>query len=74
MNPSATDVLNLIKAGALTKVLRGEECVFSTPANINDDMRPTDHDELLERGLYPLARDNDVRYIQRELERALVNI
>jgi hypothetical protein len=74
VNPSDSDVLLAIKSGALAKVLRGEQCVFSTPANINDDMRPTDHDELLENGLYILGRAHGVSYIQSELERALLDI
>lgn len=71
MNPSGADVLGAIKSGELAKVLRGEKFKFSTPASINDDMRPTDHDEFLERGLYPLARVHGTSYIESELEQAL---
>lgn len=74
MNPTEQDVLRAIKSGMLAKVLRGEECVFVTPPSINDDMRPTDHDELLTRGLYPLVTRHGIAYIQTELERALREI
>jgi|GEM_PF-3590053 len=74
MSQAEQDVLNAIRSKSLTKVLRGEQCVFVTPANINDDMRPTDHDELLERGLYPLAQTYGVNRIQAELEQALRDI
>ena len=52
-------------------VVRGEVCVFSTPSHINDDMRPTDHAELLETALYPLALAHGVSHIQAKLELAL---
>jgi hypothetical protein len=74
MNPSESDVLESVKSGTLPKLLRGEECVFSPPASINDDMRPTDHVELLERGLYPLTRILGANPIEAELELALRNI
>ncbi|HDR9484886.1 TPA: hypothetical protein QDC20_002996 [Burkholderia aenigmatica] len=71
MNPTEFDVLTAIRGGWLASVLRGEACVFRTPPEINDDMRPTDHAELLERTLYPLSRTEGVDFVQRELENAL---
>lgn len=71
MNPTPADVLDLIHSGRLAGVIRGDLCVFSTPANINDDMRPTDHEELLERGIYPLIQQCGVNFIIRKLEEAL---
>lgn len=63
--------MRAIKSGNLARVLRGEECVFVTPSDVNDDMRPTDHAELLEFGLYPLARDIGADVVRGELERGL---
>lgn len=74
MNPSESDVLKSIKSGSLAEVLRGERDVFETPAHINDNMRPTDHVELLERGLYPAAPILGANYVRTELEVALRNI
>ncbi|WP_164462527.1 MULTISPECIES: hypothetical protein [Burkholderia] len=71
MNPTESDVLTAIKGGRLASVLCGEACVFRTPPEINDDMRPTDHAEFLERALYPLSRTEGVDLVQRELEHAL---
>ncbi len=71
MNPSTSEVFAQIASGNLVGILRGETCVFSTPGNINDDMRPTDHCELLEQALYQLASEHGVAYIQGELEAAL---
>ena len=73
MNPLASDVLNAIQAGGLTRVLRGEECVFRTPSEINDDMLPTDHAELLMHGIYPLTEKVGVVRICSELEQALAD-
>ncbi|MGN6528846.1 MAG: hypothetical protein ACTHL8_20830 [Burkholderiaceae bacterium] len=55
MNPTPAQVLDHVKAGRLARLLRGELAVFTTPAEINADMRPTDHAQLLEAGLYPLV-------------------
>jgi hypothetical protein len=74
MRKTEQDVLNAIRSKSLPRVLRGEECVFLTSANINDDMRPTDHAELLERDLYPLAQMYGVNYVQEQLEQALRDI
>lgn len=74
MNPTSGDVLDLIKRQQLASILRGDLCVFSTPANINDDMRPTDHDELLVRGIYPLTQQCGVNFIVAKLEEALRQI
>lgn len=74
MNPSSNDVFKLMSSNQLGSVLRGDVCVFSTPANINDDMRPTDHEELLERAIYPLAQQHDIGFIRGELERSIQEI
>lgn len=71
VGPSESRILAAIKAGTLPKVLRGEECVFTTPSSVNGDMRPTDHAELLEFGLYPIARELGASFIQGELEKGL---
>ncbi len=74
MSQADQNVLSAIRSKSLSKILRGEELVFSTPASINDDMRPTDHDEFLERGLYPLVKEYGANHIQVELEDALRDI
>lgn len=74
MTPSSEDVFILLSSNQLGRVLRGEVCVFPTPAHINDDMRPTDHDELLSCAIYPLAQQYGVDLIRRELERAIQDI
>jgi len=74
MNPTEQDIYVGIKSGQLASILRGEQCVFVTPSSINDDMRPTDHDELLTKALYPLAIAHGKDFIQTELEQALRDI
>jgi hypothetical protein len=72
MNPSDGDVLIAINSGSLGAVLRGELLPYATPAEINDDMLPTDHAELLDHAIYPLARQHGISFIQEKLERALI--
>ena len=74
MNPTPQDIDLLIRSKQLAKALRGDACVFVTPAEINDDMRPTDHDELLAKCIYPLVAQYDERFITLNLEAALVEI
>jgi hypothetical protein len=64
-------VLDAIRSKSLTKILRGEVYVFATPVRVNDDMRPTDHVEFLERGLYPLVRELGANEIQTQLDSSL---
>lgn len=71
MNPTPQEIYNLIVTKQLGKVLRGELCVFVTPEDINDDMRPTDHAELLAKGLYPLVTAYGADFVRKELEEAL---
>lgn len=55
----------------MAQILRGEKCVFVTPEHINDNMRPTDHAELLSKGLYPLTAEYGTDFIRTALEEAL---
>ena len=74
MNPTPDDLMDAIVNHEFTKVLRGELYVYTTPAEINDDMRPTDHDELLEKGLYPLVAPMGLDVVTAELNAALASI
>ncbi len=74
MNPTSKEIFNLIAANQLGRALRGEVCVFKTPSHINDDMRPTDHSELLEKGIYPLIQQHSVELIGLSLEEAIKTI
>ncbi len=71
MNPTSEEIFNLITANQLGSALRGEVCVFTTLSHINDDMRPTDFCELLEKGIYPLVQQYGVNFIQSSLEDAI---
>jgi hypothetical protein len=66
--------MRLIEAGKLGRIIKGEICVFRTPETINDDMRPTDHVELLKNALYPLVIEYGKDKIQAELESSLREI
>lgn len=57
MNPSSRDILNLIMLNKLGDALTGTSCVFETPSHINGYMLPTDHNELLFYGIYPLVSE-----------------
>lgn len=57
---------------ALAKALRGENHVFKTPSSTNDDMRPTDHAELLKAWLYPLANILGPHEVNKALHQALI--
>ena len=74
MNPTPQDILALIVTDELGLVLRGEACVYITPEEINDDMRPTDHAEFLVNGYYPLAQQLGADVLKTTLERALAAI
>lgn len=74
MNPSLTDISQLIIDGRLGDAIRGEIFVLLTPPEVNDDMRPTDHDELLKRIVYPLAGLDGKFLAQLELQKALQKI
>lgn len=71
MSHAAQIILDAINSKALAKIVRGESFVFATPPNINDDMRPTDHVEFLEKGLYPLVHELTASDVQIALEFAL---
>lgn len=74
MTPTPQELYNLILNNQLGKALRGEACVFVTPEVINDDMRPTDHAELLAKGIYPLVAQYGADVIRPKLEEALAAI
>ena len=74
MNPSAGHVRSLIKAGHLPAILRGEEAVWRTPAEINGDMLPTDHVQLLKHGVHPLVARTGATEVGNMLEDALLRI
>ncbi len=73
MNYSNIVLLGAIQGGALPQVLRGEMCVYRTPPHINDDMRPTDHAELLEHGIFPLAESLGAETVSYLLQHALID-
>lgn len=64
-------IKNLIASGRLYKAIRGEEFSFQTPPEINAELQPTDHNELLSKGIYPLCDVMGVEYILRALENGL---
>jgi hypothetical protein len=68
VKPTKSDIYSQIKAGELFRVIRGESCVFRTPPEINAELLPTDHYQLLVQALYPLAEQYSPEFIQRELE------
>lgn len=74
MNPTPNDILDLIVNNELALALRGDTCVFITPEEINDDMRPTDHAEFLVNGYYPLAQQLGADVLKKTLENALTAI
>jgi hypothetical protein len=74
MNPTSKEIFNLILSNQLGDALRGDVCVFSTPSHINDDMQPTDHNELLDRCIYPLVQQHGVDFIRSSLECAIKDI
>lgn len=74
MNYPSTDLLGAIQGGALPRVLRGEACVYRTPPHINDDMQPTDHAELLEQGIFPLAESLGAQKVSYLLQQALIDV
>lgn len=71
MKPTKEDIYREIKAHKLFQVIRGEICVFRTPPDINALLLPTDHDQMLIQGIYPLAEQYSPVFLQRELEAAL---
>jgi hypothetical protein len=64
-------VKNLIISGRLYKAIRGEEFVFTTPPMINAEMQPTDHNELLSKGIYPLCNEMRADLVLQALESGL---
>jgi hypothetical protein len=71
MRPSKEEIYEQIKLHNLYRVIRGEVCIFKTPPHVNAELLPTDHDQLLIQGLYPLATEYSPAFIQRELDLAL---
>lgn len=69
--PTAEEIYQHIKSHNLFKVIRGELSVFRTPANINADLLPIDHNELLIKALYPIAEKYNAKFMERELDLAL---
>lgn len=67
------DIYNLAIKGELGKVLRGELFPIATPIDINSEMRPTDHDQLLIKYIYPLIREHGV-YFKSIFEHELVKV
>lgn len=74
MNPSAEEVYEAIKVNKMNDVSLGKECRFITPPMINDDMQPTDHEQLLTCAIYPLAKKYGELKIQKILEESLKEI
>jgi len=69
--PTVEEIYHHVKSHNLFRVIRGELGVFRTPANINADLLPTDHNELLIKALYPIAEKYNARFMERELDLAL---
>lgn len=65
------DVYQQMKAHRLSQVIRGEICAFRTPPDVNAELLPTDHFQLLVQALYPLSIEVGSTYVQRELDLAL---
>ena len=74
MNPTSEDLAKIIASNRLAEALRGEVCIFFTSAEINGSLRPTDHDQLLEKGIYPLIAQFGKEFLEQELEKTLVAI
>ena len=74
MNPTTLNILSAINSGNLAAVLRGDMFAFVTPVEINGDMRPTDHDQLLIKGIYPAAAVLGTDLLQDLLAGALETI
>ena len=71
MNHMTKSVKDLMDAHCLFKAIRGEDLVFKTPPEINADMQPTDHGELLGKAIYPLCAQLGIQTVQHHLEEAL---
>jgi hypothetical protein len=69
--PAKEEVYVQIKARALFRAIRGETCVFRTPADVNAVWLPTDHSRLLTHAIYPLAEEYTPVFVQRELDLAI---
>ena len=64
-------IKSLIASGRLYRAIRGEEFSFKTPPEINAEMQPTDHNELLSKAIYPLCNEMGVGCVLRALENGL---
>lgn len=71
MSPTVDEIYHQIKSHNLVKIIRGEQGVFRTPAYINADLLPTDHNELLIKAIYPIAEKYNAKFAERELDIAL---
>lgn len=65
------EIYEQIKGHNLFEIIRGERNVFRTPAYINADLLPTDHNELLVKAIYPIAEKYNAKFVERELDLAL---
>jgi hypothetical protein len=65
---------NLVTSGQLYKTIRGEEFSFKTPPQINAEIQPTDHNELLSKAIYPLCGNMGVEYVMSALENGLRDV
>jgi len=74
MTPNPEEIYKIMASGQLGAALRGELLVFSTPPHINDDMRPSDHVELLKEGIYPLVQQYGKDFVSSNLENSIANI
>lgn len=74
MTPLQHEIHKLMIANRLGEVLRGELCLFVTPENVNDSMLPTDHVQLLDEALYPLAAQFGAALVGQRLEAALAAV
>lgn len=71
MNSVVDDFLILIRNGELSRVIRGDAFSFATPSSENYNAWPTDHSELLEKAVYPIANIIGVNFVEMALSKAI---
>ncbi|QDQ25173.1 hypothetical protein FNU76_01700 [Chitinimonas arctica] len=67
------ELKNFIIDGRLSRVIRGEEFIFKTSFETNAKMQPTDHNEFLAKGIYPLCNELGNDNIRHCLETGLMD-
>lgn len=67
-NPVIDGIKDLVISGGLYRAIRGEVFILKTPPEINSEMQPTDHSELLKMGVYLLCNELGVDNVLHALE------